>query len=63
MKVYALLMATAIGFVLMWNAMGYLFCTFVTKGVYEFSLSSDMVGPLTLVLIIHTIEMTVMENA
>ena len=40
-------------FVLAWNILDYLYTSFITRGSYQFSVSTDMIVPLTVMIIIY----------
>ena len=44
-------------FILMWNLLDFLFNTFVTGKGYTFALSTDMLAPLTLMVLIQIVQM------
>ena len=57
MKNFTALVVYIIGFVAVWNICDFLFCTFITQSEYEFSISTDMLTPLVLMIIIQTVSM------
>lgn len=57
MKNFLSLVGSAVGFVLVWNVLDFLFCTFIAGGDYVFSFGGDMIAPLTLTLLIQIVEM------
>ena len=44
-------------FILMWNLLDFLYNTFITGNGYTFAVSTDMLAPLTLMVLIHIIQM------
>ena len=58
MKMFISLLTSAIGFVLVWNLLAFLFCTFITGDAYTFTVGGSMIAPLTLTLIIQAVEMS-----
>ena len=52
----------AIGFASVWNLCDFLYSTFITGTGYHFAISSDMITPLTLMLIIQIVEMSSKKN-
>ena len=58
LKMFVSLLVYIIGFVAVWNICDFLYCTFITQSEYQFSISTDMITPLVLMLIIQIVNMS-----
>ena len=56
MKLFLSLVVYIIGFTVVWNILDFLYSTYITGNGYQFSISSDMITPLTLMLIIQIVQ-------
>ena len=55
MKNFISLVIYIVGFIAVWNLCDFLFCTFITQGDYQFSISTDMLTPLVLSIIVQMV--------
>ena len=56
-NIFVSLLVYAVGFVAIWNVLDFLYSAFITKTPYQFSITTDMLTPLGITLLIEGVEL------